>query len=176
MFSSATQPLPPPSPPPPRHNFVVSAITFEEFKLHSSNFTHALLIQISRTSCVKLCIDLKWQEMRSKVIFGHKKWPTAAGLSKKVFFGHPKWPIELFSNIQYVRRWPFCKHFFLNFRIYLKWPEMRSKVNFGHPKWPTAVILSKNSQKQVAYRSKMARNAIESEFRTSKKKLSCISI
>ena len=161
MFSSATQPLPPPSPPPPRHNFVVSAITFEEFKLHSSNFTHALLIQISRTSCVKLCIDLKWQEMRSKVIFGHKKWPTAAGLSKfpkkikvaKVFFGHPKWPIELFSNIQYVRRWPFCKHFFFKF----------------------------------PYLSKMARNAIESEFRTSKMahgshfvkkfpKTSCVSI
>ena len=32
MFSSATQP-------PPRHNFVVSAITFEGFKLHSSNLT-----------------------------------------------------------------------------------------------------------------------------------------
>ena len=45
MFSSATQP-------PPRHNFVVSAITFEGFKLHSSNLTHALLIQISRTSSI----------------------------------------------------------------------------------------------------------------------------
>ena len=32
---------------PPRHNFVVSAITFEGFKLPSSNLTHALLIQIS---------------------------------------------------------------------------------------------------------------------------------
>ena len=48
MFSSATQP-------PPRHNFVVSrvsAITFEGFKLRSSNLTHALLIQISRTSSI----------------------------------------------------------------------------------------------------------------------------
>ena len=45
---------------------------------------------------------------------------------------------------------------------------MRSKVNFGHPKWPTAAIMSKNSKKnKVAYRSEMARNAIESEFRTS---------
>ena len=26
----------------------------------------------------KLRIDLKWREMRSKVIFGHLKWPTAA--------------------------------------------------------------------------------------------------
>ena len=47
MFSSATQP-----PCPPRHNFVVSAITFEGFKLHSSNLTHALLIQISQTSSI----------------------------------------------------------------------------------------------------------------------------
>ena len=44
--SSATQPRP------PRHNFVVSAITFEGFRLRSSNLTHALLIQISRTSSI----------------------------------------------------------------------------------------------------------------------------
>ena len=37
---------------PPRHNFVVSAITFEGFKLRSSNLTHALFIQISRTSSI----------------------------------------------------------------------------------------------------------------------------
>ena len=63
MFSSATQPLPPPRPPsppcpprpphpPPRHNFVVSAITFEGFILRSSNLTHSLFIQISRTSSI----------------------------------------------------------------------------------------------------------------------------
>ena len=34
------------------HNFVVSAITFDGFKLRSSNLTHALLIQISRTSSI----------------------------------------------------------------------------------------------------------------------------
>ena len=95
MFASATQPRPPP----PRHNFVVSAITFEGFKLCSSNLTHALLIQISRTSSIidivvpskmaagghlvkknqkkKLHIDLKWPEMRLKVICGHQTWPTA---------------------------------------------------------------------------------------------------
>ena len=27
---------------------------------------------------LKLRIDLKWPEMRSKVNFGHPKWPTAA--------------------------------------------------------------------------------------------------
>ena len=51
MFSSAMQP-PPLRRPPPRHNFVVSAITFEGFKLRSSNLTHALFIQISRTSSI----------------------------------------------------------------------------------------------------------------------------
>ena len=82
---------PPPPPPPPSaaassHHFVVSAITFEGFKLRSSNLTHALFIQISRTSSItdivvqskmaagghfvqkfqkkkKLRIDLKWQEL-----------------------------------------------------------------------------------------------------------------
>ena len=43
---------------------------------------------------------------------------------------------------------------------------MRSKVKFGHPKWQMTSILSKISQKiEVAYRSEMARNAIENEFR-----------
>ena len=48
----------------------------------------------------------------------------------------------------------FVKKFKKKFRIYLKWPEMRSKVNFGHLRWPTAAILSKT---KVAYRSEMAR-------------------
>ena len=127
MFSSATQP--PHGPPPPRHNFV-SAITFEGFKLRSSNLTHALLIQISRTSSI---IDIV---VPSKM---------AAG-------GH------------------FVKKKKKLLRIDLKWPEMRSKVICGHPKWPPAAILSKILKKKinVPYGSEMARNAIESEFRTSK--------
>ena len=96
MFSSATQ-LPRRGP--LRRNFVVSAITFEGFKLRSSNLTHVLLIQISRTSSIidivvpskmaadghfvqklkkKLRLDPKWPEMRSKVFFGHPKWPPVA--------------------------------------------------------------------------------------------------
>ena len=47
MFSSA--PLRPPLPP---RYIVVSAITFEGFKLSSSNLIHALFIQISRTSSI----------------------------------------------------------------------------------------------------------------------------
>ena len=52
------------------------------------------------------------------------------------------------------------------FRMDLKWPEMPSKVNFGHPKWP--IDLKWTSKIKIAYRSEMARNAIASEFRTSK--------
>ena len=48
----------------PRHNFVVSAITFEGFKLRSSNLTHALLIQISRTSSI---IDIVVPSILSKL-------------------------------------------------------------------------------------------------------------
>ena len=44
----------------------------------------------------------------------------------------------------------------------MKWREMRSKVIFGHPKW------KKIFKKKVAYLSEMARNAIESDFRSSK--------
>ena len=91
MFSSAT---PPPPCRPPRHNFVVSSITFEGFKLRASYLTHALFIQISRTSSI---IDIV---VPSKM---------AAG---------------------------------------------------GH--------FVKINPKKVAYLSEMARNAIESEFRTSK--------
>ena len=48
-----------------------------------------------------------------------------------------------------------------NFRIYLKWPEMRSKVIFGHPKWLPVAILWKKSQKfKLWYRSEMVRKNI----------------
>ena len=88
----------------------------------------------------KLCIDLKWREMRSKVIFGHLKWPAAAILWKK---------------------WKLC--------IDLKWRKIPSKVIFGHTKWPRQPICENNFKNmKVAYWSEMARNAIESDFRSSK--------
>ena len=84
----------------------------------------------------------------SKMAVGTKKiciklkWPK---LRLKVNFGNPKLPIDL------------------------EWPEMRSKVNFGHPKWPRQPFCQKCQNKiKVAYRSEMARNAIENEIRTSK--------
>ena len=109
---SPTQPPCPPCPPcpPPRHNFIVSAITFEGFKLRSSNtnisdeFNNLSYHKNGRRRpfCQKKKkkLHMKWPEMRSKVIFGHPKWPPAAFLSKK-----------------------------------MKWPEIPSKKNFGHPKW-----------------------------------------
>ena len=54
-------------------------------------------------------------------------------------------------------------------KLRMKWPEMRPKVICGHPKWPPAAILSKIKKKiKVPHGSEMARNAIESEFLTSK--------
>ena len=60
-----------------------------------------------------------------------------------------KWP-ELLSKVNF--RYP-------KWTTNIKWPEMQSKVIFEHQKCPPAAIL---------YLSKMARNAIKSEFRTSK--------
>ena len=93
-------------------------------------------------------MDLKWREMSLKVNFGHPKWPIDLKWPEmrwKVIFGHPKWPPK--------------KNLYRS--------EMaRIAIKGLHPKWPTAAILSKIAQ--VAYRSEMARNAIESEFWTSK--------
>ena len=62
MFSSATRRRPQQ---PPCHNFVVRAITFEGFKLRSSNLTHALLIQISRmSSIIDIVVPSKSAKMR----------------------------------------------------------------------------------------------------------------
>ena len=41
-------------------------------------------------------------------------------------------------------------------------------MNFGHPKWLTSDGGHFVKKMKVAYRSEMARNAIKSEFRTSK--------
>ena len=58
---------PPPRRPPPRHNFVVSAITFEGFKLRS-HLTHALFIQIYRTSSITDIVVAYRSEMAITVI------------------------------------------------------------------------------------------------------------
>ena len=73
----------------------------------------------------KLRIDLKWREMRSKVIFDHPKCTPAAILWKT------------FKKIK-VAYWFGMR-------------EMRSKVTFDHPKWTPAAILWKQKLKKVVY-------------------------
>ena len=64
----------------PRHNFVVSAITFEGFRLRSSNLTHALLIQISRTSSIiYIVVPSNRSEMARKAIESLRTSKMAAG-------------------------------------------------------------------------------------------------
>ena len=95
MFSSATQPS--------RHNFVVSAITFEGFKLHSSNLTHALLVQISRTS---LIIDII---VPSKMAAGDHYVKQITKKSCVSIWNGQKCDRKLFSDIQNGHRRPFCQ-------------------------------------------------------------------
>ena len=53
--------------------------------------------------------------------------------------------------------------------IDMKWREMESKVIFGHPKWsPEAILWKHFKQMKVSYWSEMARNAIKSDFWSSK--------
>ena len=178
MFSSATQPPPPPTRcHPSRHNFVVSAITFEGFKLRSSNLTHALFIQISLMSSIT---DIVIQS--NMAAGGH----FVKKIKKKVAYRSEmaRTVIELFLDIQNGRRRPFGPKFkkIIKIRMDLKWPEMPSKVNFGHPIWPidqkwpemrSKVIFGHpkwppKKPNRIVYRSEMARIDIESEFQTSK--------
>ena len=75
----------------------------------------------------KFCIDLKWPEMRSKMNFGHPKWPMAAILQK-----FPKQ-----NKVAYLS----------------ERPEMRSKVNFGHRKWPTTAIIIESEFRKKSLKS-----------------------
>ena len=77
--------------------------------------------------------------------------------SEMVQIGLPKWlPAAILKKKNQKQK----------LRIDLKWREMHSKVIFGHPKWPPAAILRKKIK--VAYWSETARNAIKSDFRSSK--------
>ena len=46
-------------------------------------FGHAGSYFVNKIKNKKLCVDLKWREMRSKVIFGHPKWPPGVILQNK---------------------------------------------------------------------------------------------
>ena len=131
MFSSA-----PPRPPRPPHNVVVSAITFEGFKLRSSNMTHALLIQISRTSLI-IDIVVHPAAILSKL---NKKVPYRSEMAKNSI--ENEFQTSKMVDRSEMGRNAIESDFRISkmatekkkFRIDLRWPEMRSKVNFGHPK------------------------------------------
>ena len=97
---------------------------------------------------MKLHIDLKWPEMRSKVNLGHPIWPMSAILSKiskkiKVAYRSEMARNAIISEIR-TSKMADVSHFVkkkFKLRIDVKWIEMRSKVIFGHPKWPPAAIL-----------------------------------
>ena len=72
----------------------------------------------------ELCIDLKWLEIRSKVIFGHPKWPPAAILWTKL-----KNEVRYWSEMR----------------------EMQSKVIICHSKWPPVPILWKMRLKVLQF-------------------------
>ena len=139
MFLSATQP---PRGPPPRHNFVVSAITFEGFK--SSNLTHALVIQISRTSSI---IDIV---VPSKM---------AAG-------GHF---VQKFKKKQVAYRCEMARNVIESYFLTSKMAAGGHFVqNLNKKLGSVNAIKSEFRTSKMANRSEMARNALKSEFRTSK--------
>ena len=79
-----------------------SAITVEGFKLRSSNLTHALFIQISRTSSSIIVIVVPFCQKLKKVA-DFRTWRPFCQKLKK----------------------------YIKIRMDLKWPEISSKVNFG---------------------------------------------
>ena len=134
MFSSAT-------PPPPRHNFVVSAITFEGFRLRSSNLTHALLIQISRTSSIidivapsKMAAGSHFVQKNNKVPYGSEmaRYAIESEFRTSKMADQSEMARNAIQSDFQKSKMAAEKKICIN----LKWPELRSKVNFANPKWP----------------------------------------
>ena len=78
---------------------------------------------------LKLHIDLKWPEMRSKVKFGHPKWLTSAIVKnfKKMAYRCEMDRNEIESDFR-TSKMATSSHFVKKFKkkicIDLKWPEM----------------------------------------------------
>ena len=122
---------------------------------------------------------LKWPEMPSKVNFGHPKWPINLKwpeMRSKVIFRHPKWPPEKNNSVsiwngQNCDRWWISE--IQNFELIWNGQKCDRKwflnIQNGHRQTFCKTNFTKiKKNKKIAYRSEMARNAIESEFRTSK--------
>ena len=103
VSNAAAAPPPPPPSAAAAANFVVSAITFEGLKLRSSNLTHALFIQISRTSSITDIV------VQSKMAAGGhfvQKFQKKKGCVS--IWNGKNCDRKLFSDIQNGRRRPFC--------------------------------------------------------------------
>ena len=108
---------------------------------------------------MKLHIDLKWPEMRSKVNFGHPNWPTSAILSKiskkiKVAYRCEMDRNEIESDFG-TSKMAAGSHFVKNFTkikiVVLIWNGKKCyKVIFGHPKWLPGPFKKKHLQPKVA--------------------------
>ena len=163
--------------PPPRHNFVVRVITFEGFKLCSSNLTHALLIQISRTS---LIIDIIVPSKMAVLIWNcqkcHQKWISDIQNRLSIWNGQ-KYNQKWFSDIQ-NGHWKILKTKLSSVWIWncqkchRKWISDNQN---GRSIWNQKSFSNIQNVhhrpfcqnlKQILY--EMARNAIECEFQTSK--------
>ena len=119
------------------------------FKLRSSNLTHTLLIQISRTSSI---IDIVVPSKMAACDHFVKTFKKKSCIS---IWNGQKCERKWISDIKNGRRQPLCQKFpKKNLHIDLKVPEIRSKVNIGHQngrRWPFCI-------------TEMAKNAIESDF------------
>ena len=95
-----------------------AAAATSQFRCQRDNFWRIWTTLLKLDTCIpKWPIDLKWPEMRSKVNFGHPKWPTAAILSKiskknksciSIWNGK-KCDRKWISDIQNGRRHTFCQ-------------------------------------------------------------------
>ena len=86
----------------------------------------------------KLCIDLKWREMPSKVIFAHPKWQISVIQNGHQ---HPNYKKNKKIIVAY------CHFVKSKLRIDLK----RSKVIFGHPKWPKSDFQNGHLKKNLLH-------------------------
>ena len=108
-------------------------------------------------------IDQKWPEMRSKVIFGHPKWPLKK--TNKILYRSEMARIAIeseFRKSKMANRSDMARN--------TKMARNTIESEYRTSKMTDGSHFVKNFQNKfkVAYRSEVARNAIEGEFRTSK--------
>ena len=124
MFSSATQP---PRGPPPRHNFVVSSITFGGIKLRSSNLTQSCIIHpnISDEFDNWHCRPIQNGRRRLFCQKNSKNKKSCVSM-----WNGQKCDRKWFLHIQYGRRRPFCPNFKKSLRSVWIWNGQKCHRNW----------------------------------------------